>query len=435
MLAMALSCAPDVLIVDEPTSGQDMLTRATLLAFLDRVRRHSGTSLLLISHDLAAVARLADRVAVLYAGKLAEVGPARDVLQRPRHPYAWGLLNAYPNMTTARDLRGVRGSLPDPAHPPAGCRFHPRCTQAVDECRRIDPPLQPIGDRLIACHLGGLQTLLRVDRLAKTFSLNGNGFRVEAVRDASLDVLEGEVVAVIGETGSGKTTLGRLVAGMLDPESGAIAFKGKPSTASGPALKDVRKQVQLIPQDPFDTVSPRLTVAGSCASRSTCSVSGARRADGGGSRALAAVGLPDGDSFLARRPHELSGGQLQRVVSRGRDARAEADRGRRARVDARRQRTGQADQPAERHPERARHGPATDLARRRPGPQGGRSHRGHARRRDHRSGPASRVVTQPQHAYTRALLSAAPAFDWFEDAILFRADDRQAAPDTSNCIS
>ncbi len=418
MLAMALSCAPDVLIVDEPTSGQDMLTRATLLAFLDRVRRHSGTSLLLISHDLAAVARLADRVAVLYAGKLAEVGPARDVLQRPRHPYAWGLLNAYPNMTTARDLRGVRGSLPDPAHPPAGCRFHPRCTQAVDECRRIDPPLQPIGDRLIACHLGGLQTLLRVDRLAKTFSLNGNGFRVEAVRDASLDVLEGEVVAVIGETGSGKTTLGRLVAGMLDPESGAIAFKGQAlDSLSGPALKDVRKQVQLIPQDPFDTVSPRLTVAEIVREPLDVQRIGAPAERMAAVReALAAVGLPDGDSFLARRPHELSGGQLQRVVI--------------ARALVLEPKLIVADEPVSML-DGSEQAKLINLLKDIQNERGMGllliSHdvalvRKVADRivvmRDGaiiESGPASRVVTQPQHAYTRALLSAAPAFDWFED--------------------
>ena len=418
MLAMALSCAPDILIVDEPTSGQDMLTRARLLALLDRVRRETRTSLLLISHDLAAVARLADRVAVLYAGKLAEVGPARSVLQRPRHPYSWGLLNAYPNMTTARDLRGVRGTLPDPAHPPAGCRFHPRCTQAVDDCRRIDPPLQAAGDRLIACHLGGLQTLLRADRLAKSFSLNGNGFRVEAVRDASLDVLEGEVVAVIGETGSGKTTLGRMVAGLLEPEAGAITFQGQEwAGLSGGASKSARRLVQLIPQDPFDTVSPRLTVGeivrepldvqriGTPADR----MEQVRRA-------LAAVGLPDDDPFLARRPHELSGGQLQRVVI--------------ARALVLEPKLIVADEPVSML-DASEQAKLINLLKDIQNERGMGllliSHdlalvRKVADRivvmRDGEiveSGPANRIVTQPQHAYTRALLSAAPAFDWSED--------------------
>ena len=197
MLAMALSCDPELLILDEPTSGQDVLSRARLVALLRQIRQESGASLLLISHDLAAVARLVERVAVLYAGKLIEVGPTADVLARPRHPYTWGLLNAYPNMTTARDLQGIRGRLPDPANPPSGCRFHPRCTQAVERCRWEEPPLQAypspasgpllqaspspasgggarVGARLIACHLGGLQTLLRADGLRKVFSSNGH---------------------------------------------------------------------------------------------------------------------------------------------------------------------------------------------------------------------------------------------------------------------
>ncbi len=135
MLAMALSCDPGLLILDEPTSGQDVLSRARLIDLLRQIRQESDAGLLLISHDLVAVAELTERVAVLYAGKLIEVGATADVLARPRHPYTWGLLNAYPDMTTARDLRGIRGRLPDPVDPPAGCRFHPRCTQAVARCR------------------------------------------------------------------------------------------------------------------------------------------------------------------------------------------------------------------------------------------------------------------------------------------------------------
>ena len=129
MLAMALSCDPQLLIVDELTSGQDVLSRARLIALLNKVRRESGLSLLLITHDLAAAAQLAERVAVLYAGKLVEMGPTHAVFEEPRHPYSWGLINAYPNMTTARDLRGIRGHSPDALSPPPGCRFHPRCSR------------------------------------------------------------------------------------------------------------------------------------------------------------------------------------------------------------------------------------------------------------------------------------------------------------------
>ncbi|HEM61849.1 MAG TPA: ATP-binding cassette domain-containing protein, partial [Chloroflexi bacterium] len=258
MLAMALSCHPDILIVDEPTSGQDALSRARLIALLRELRRQTSLSLLLITHDLAAAAQLADRVAVLYAGKLLEVGTNRDVLERPRHPYTWGLLNAYPSMTTARDLRGIRGQSPDASDPPAGCRFHPRCTQAVDICRRVEPPLTEQDGRLIACHLGGLSILLQAWDLRKTFSTNGQGApgepdnaaEVEAVRQASLRVYHGEVVALVGETGSGKTTLGRLLAGLLKADGGRVVFEGQDlATMNRQSRKASRQRIQFIAQD------------------------------------------------------------------------------------------------------------------------------------------------------------------------------------------
>lgn len=319
LLAMALCCEPEILIVDEPTSGQDVLARAELIALLRRLRAERGMSLLLISHDLAAVAHLVDRVAVLYAGKLIEVGNVTDVIETPRHPYTWGLLNAYPNMTTTRDLRGIRGELPDPAHPPSGCRFHPRCTQAVEQCRQVEPPLTRVetDGRWIACHLGGLQTLVRARDLRKTFSSNGaNGSKVEAVRGVNLEVYEGEVVALIGETGSGKSTLARLIVGLEQGEGGTIVFEGQDLAAlNGEQLKRVRRRIQYIAQDPFEALSPRLTIAeivrepldiqniGTLAERD------ARVRD-----VLAAVSLPTTAEFLSRHIHELSGGQLQRVA-------------------------------------------------------------------------------------------------------------------------
>ena len=317
MLAMALACDPDVLIVDEPTSGQDVCARAEIVALLRRLRAERGMSLILISHDLAAVAQLADRVAVLYAGKLIEVGETRAVLESPRHPYTWGLLNAYPNMTTTRDLRGIRGELPDPAHPPSGCRFHPRCTQVVEQCRLVEPPLVETNGRWIACHLGGLQTLLRARDLRKTFSLNGaDAPRIEAVRGASIEVYEGEVVALIGETGSGKSTLARLIVGLEQRDDGRIELEGEEmTTLRGEALARARRRIQYIAQDPFESLSPRLTIAEIVREPldiqhiGTPGERDARVRD-----ALAAVSLPTTPEFLSRHIHELSGGQLQRVA-------------------------------------------------------------------------------------------------------------------------
>ncbi len=427
MLAMALSCEPEVLIADEPTSGQDVLSRAQLVALLQAICCEQGTSLLLISHDLAAVAQLTERVVVLYAGKLIETGDAAEILASPRHPYTWGLLNAYPTMTTARDLRAIRGSLPDPSNPPMGCRFHPRCTQAVARCRVEEPLLARStgvasgGERLIACHLGGLQALLEATALRKAFRANGQIGRrpaddgVEAVRDVDLVVWEGEVVAVVGETGSGKTTLGRLLVGQLVPDAGQVRFEAQDlfglSTA---ARKRCYRRIQFIAQDPFDAISPRLSVGKVV--REPLEVQGIGTDDERQARAreaLDAVSLPTDEGFLGRRAHTLSGGQLQRVAI--------------ARALVLDPKLLVADEPVSMldASEQAR---VINLLKDIQSARGMGlliiSHdlalvRKIADRilvmqqgRIVEAGPAGRVISAPQHAYTRALLGAAPAFDW-----------------------
>jgi peptide/nickel transport system ATP-binding protein len=413
MLAMALSCEPEVLIVDEPTSGQDVLSRARLIDLLRRVRQE--TALILISHDLAAAARVADRVAVLYAGKLAEGGAAQEVLEQPRHPYTWGLLNAYPNMTTARDLRGIRGRAPEASDPPTGCRFHPRCTQAVELCRQTDPPLVEVGGRLIACHLGGLQTLLQARDLRKAFATNDNGGAVTAVHGANLEVYEGEVVALVGETGSGKTTLGRLLVGLLEADGGHVVFEGQDlADVSGRARKALRRRIQFIAQDPFDAVSPRLTVAEIVREPlDVQKVGTAAERDQTVREALLAVGLPTEPAFLGRRAHELSGGQLQRVAI--------------ARALVLDPKLVVADEPVSML-DASEQAKVINLLKEIQNERGmGLLLVSHdlalVRKVADRilvmrqgeiveAGPANRVVTRPEHEYTRALLGAAPALNW-----------------------
>ncbi|NDJ87129.1 MAG: ABC transporter ATP-binding protein [Chloroflexi bacterium] len=426
MLAMALSCHPDVLIVDEPTSGQDMLSRRHIVTLLQKVQTEADLSILLITHDLAAVAQLAHRVAVLYAGKLAEIGTNREVLGRPRHPYTWALRNAYPDMGTARDLSGIRGHMPDPANPPAGCRFHPRCTQAVAECRLTEPALEHHDSRLVACHLGGLQTLLQARHLAKSFGANGhrthassqNGARqvVAAVKSASLEIYEGEVVALVGATGSGKTTLGKLLVGLLTPDTGTIAFQGQAiTTLAGAQLVELRRRIQFVPQDPFDSVSPRLTVQQIVREPLDIQQTGNRdERNQEVHNVLESVGLPTSEAFLARYAHELSGGQLQRVVI--------------ARALVLAPKLVIADEPVSMldASEQAKlinllkaiqnergmgllvisHDLALvrKIADRILVMQGGQII-------EH--GPAGQIVNHPQHDYTRTLLSAAPSIDWY----------------------
>lgn len=347
---------------------------------------------------------MTDRTAVLYAGKLAETGATHDVFTTPRHPYTWGLLNAYPNMTTSRDLSSIRGQMPDPTQTPTGCRFHPRCTQAVADCRHVEPPLEWHNGRQVACHLGGLQTLLAARGLRKSFSLNGSR-ALPAVRDVSLDVLHGEVVAVVGETGSGKTTLGRLLVGLLAPDGGEIAFD------------HALHQLQMIPQDPFESVNPLFSVRAIVREPLDIQRQGTRLEREAVIRStLAAVGLPTDDRFLERRPQELSGGQLQRVVI--------------ARALVLQPRLLVADEPVSMlDPSEAAR--LMNLMKSIQNERGMGmlliSHdvalvRKVADRilvmRDGaiiEQGPSGFITSTPQHSYTRSLLAAAPAFDWFSD--------------------
>jgi peptide/nickel transport system ATP-binding protein len=250
---------------------------------------------------------------VLYAGEPMEVGPTDLVMPEPAHPYSWALVNAFPVMTTTKDLRPIRGRPPDPRAVPPGCPFHPRCTQAEPVCWEQHPPLVTSRGRQVACHFGGLKTLLAATGVHKAFRSQRR--TVQALADVSFRVREGESVGLIGASGSGKSTLGRILTGQLEADAGTVELQGQAlSTSWRGAAGDMRRRVQLVMQDPFDALSPRLGVeelvrepldiakVGDAPSR--------RKAV---AEALESVGLPPSGSFLEARTHELSGGQLQRV--------------------------------------------------------------------------------------------------------------------------
>jgi peptide/nickel transport system ATP-binding protein len=319
MVAMALSCDPQLLILDEPTTGLDVLSRQSIIEMLIHLRSQRRMGLIVISHDLADIARLADRTAVFYAGHMVETGITQRLLEEPSHPYTFGLINAFPLMGRTKDLSGIRGVLPDPAHPLPGCRFHPRCTQVVKQCLVQKPLLQQPSndysdrDRLVACHLGGLQTLLSIKDISKTFR-NGSHDEIQAVRKASLYIREGEVVGLVGQSGSGKSTLARLVVGLERKEAGSVVFEGEELDVNK-MLNGVSRRVQLIFQDPFEALSSRLNVRELVQEPLDIQGIGSRqerkkRVE----QALEAVSLPATEEFLARHTHELSGGQLQRIA-------------------------------------------------------------------------------------------------------------------------
>ena len=323
LIAMALACDPDVVILDEPTAGLDPVTREAVLGLLRAIVAGRRQALLLISHDPDALTQIADRVMVMYRGWQAEVGPAGRVVTNPRHPYSLGLLNARATLGTIKDLRGIRGEPPRPTDIAVGCPFSERCTQANDLCGGDRPahvtPHGEDGQRTVACARGGVLSVLSARGLRKTYDMPSGLIgheRVAAVDDVAVEVREGEVVGLVGPTGSGKSTIAKLLVRLLDTDGGSVWFEGQDLLAAkGGDLRAMRRRVQLLFQDPYEALSPRLTVGEAVREPLDVQHIGtAAERDALVRDTLAQVRLPASGGFLGRHTHELSGGQLQRVA-------------------------------------------------------------------------------------------------------------------------
>ena len=301
LIAMALVNNPELLLLDEPTASLDPLTKQEITTLLQQSA--TGRAVILITHDIATAAELADTVAVLYGGRIIELGPARTILENPRHPYTRGLLRAYPNMTTVKDFQGIPGTM---QHNLPGCPFQPRCTQRLNSCNDSMPELAVTDGRRLACHRGGIVPVLQVTDLTKIWDEH------QAVQDLTLTLYEGETLAIVGESGSGKTTLAKTIMGLTPPTAGDIHLNGVKITERNP---DFYQQIQLVFQNPKEALSHRLTVCqlikepldiqkiGSETDRQTAV-----------KKLLTEVELPTNDAFLHKYPHQLSGGEAQRVV-------------------------------------------------------------------------------------------------------------------------
>jgi peptide/nickel transport system ATP-binding protein len=354
MIAMALACEPDLIIADEPTTALDVMVQAQILRLVDDLVASRGISLLMISHDLSVLAHGCDRLAILYAGRVVEVGPAAEVFQRARHPYAMALAAAYQTVGEPASRlrpRGLAGDPPDPQELPSGCAFHPRCAARLDGCVSLDPRLFPAGlAHAAACVRvlpdygkalaggrppgggGPVSTgaaprgpSLRADRDAPL--LRARDLQVEfpgrrgarparAVDGVDLDLWAGEIVALVGESGWGKTTLARTLLGLQRTTSGTVAYRGAPLGYRSRDLKAFRREAQLVLQDPGGSLNPRHTVYDAVAEglRIHGEVADEQQqvAD-----ALSRAGLKPPERYFLRYPHELSGGQCQRVVIAG----------------------------------------------------------------------------------------------------------------------
>jgi len=314
-IAMTLALDPRLIVLDEPTAGLDPVTRRALLEQLSRVAARRRCALVVISHDLPGASALTTRCVVLYAGEIAEIGGTAQIVESPAHPYSWALVNAYPVLSTTKDLRPIRGRPPDPRSIPAGCAYRDRCPQAAPVCADQRPALRAANGRLVSCHFGGLRTLLEATGLHRTFRGEGGAQPIRAVRGVSLSLRMGEAIGVIGASGSGKSTLARLLSGDLPANAGEVRLEGAPLSSSGRRSgRDARRRIQLIAQDPWDALSPRLRVEELVAEPLRLLGETAAARAQAVHAALDSVGLPADGAFLSAHTHQLSGGQLQRIA-------------------------------------------------------------------------------------------------------------------------
>jgi peptide/nickel transport system ATP-binding protein len=325
MIAMAVAGTPKLVVTDEPTTALDVTVQAQILELISSLRDRTGCAFVLITHDLGVAAEIADRIVVLYGGRMAEVGPTEHVLGAARHPYTAALLRSRLALDLPRDrpLATIPGEPPGPDDIPGGCPFSPRCVFARPECEQAPPPLVEHGAVADACirsneisaegeaeRLSSSPPTRSVDGHSQTSALTvrGLGYEIASrgwrskpatriLADVDLELAAGESLALVGESGSGKTTLLRLVAGLSSPTAGDVAVAG---------------DVQMVFQDPGSSLTPWLTVSEHLEDRLR-GHQGARdlRRETIG-EALEIVGLP---AAIARAlPAQLSGGQRQRVA-------------------------------------------------------------------------------------------------------------------------
>ncbi len=328
-LAMAFSCRPRVIVLDEPTTGLDVTTQAHVLDTVRDLARSHGGAALYVTHDLAVVASLADRVAVMYAGRIVETGPTKQLFDSAAHPYTRRLTAAIPRLAGSRHLVGIPGHAPAPGHRPKGCFFAPRCTYAVPECEQKLPDLQPVsGGQLVRCiRAEEVQSQPRTltqgtAEAVRDFSADDSvlvlkdvcasyGDR-QVVHDINLSLAPRECLALVGESGSGKTTLARTIAGLHRDRTGDILLRGQPlGNVARARPAEVRRTIQYVFQNPYGSLNPRRTI-GQIVWQPLAQFGD----DGDGRRrieeTLERVSLSA--SYADRYPDQLSGGERQRVA-------------------------------------------------------------------------------------------------------------------------
>ena len=363
MIAMALACEPKLLIADEPTTALDVTIQKQILELIDSLRQRLKMAVILVTHDLGVIAGRADRVAVMYAGRIVETAATDVLFSRPRHPYTEALFEALPEKAgdeeSVRRLYNIPGQPPDLTAPPPGCKFAPRCRYARESCVKAEPGLTDAGGaHLFRCYFpvgsseevhdpstpfasepphrpevapspaaaadgavdGAVDApLLTVSRLVKNFTVTAGAVlqrkvgQVSAVADVSFAVPVGSTFGLVGESGCGKTTIGRLIVGLEKPSSGSIVLGGRDlATLPHRERRRQARQVQLMFQDSYASMDPRMRVGTILREPLVIQREGDRAEQRRRiSSLLDEVGLP---AVAAERyPHEFSGGQRQRL--------------------------------------------------------------------------------------------------------------------------
>jgi oligopeptide/dipeptide ABC transporter ATP-binding protein len=366
MIAMALACEPKLLVADEPTTALDVTIQAQILDLLDDLRQRLGMAIILITHDMGVIAGRTDRVLVMYAGRIIESSTTPELFSRMRHPYSEALLASVPKLEQDSSIRlvSIPGLPPDLSEPIDECRFAPRCQYVQDDCRDQEPELAQAGEaelgHLAACfHQVGVDettksrrtdamakaaditittdelslarqqarseelarqpVLLNVSRLVKEFSVTSGAViqrkigTVKAVSDVSFAVRRGETFGLVGESGCGKTTIGRLVVALERAVSGSIVFEGDDMTQlKSSNLRRRRREMQLMFQDPYASLDPRMRVRTILKEPLVVqNIGTSEERDARVKSLMSEVGLSE--RALELYPHEFSGGQRQRI--------------------------------------------------------------------------------------------------------------------------
>lgn len=334
-ISISLVCEPPVVVLDEPTTGLDVVSQARILEELVRLCQEQGLAMVYVTHDLAVVAQISDRIAVMYAGGIVEQGPARQILGSPQHPYTQGLLRSIPDHLRPGALEPMPGLAMSVNERADGCRFAPRCTLSTSECVEGVPPLVAVGEGghdarcirpgdlgppladVVPTTTGkrerevGRAPVLEVHNLRAEH--RGKHGTVVAASDVSFAIGEGECAALVGESGSGKTTIARTIAGLHPIAGGTVKLRGEELPArAGKRSRQVRRSVQMVFQNPSDALNPRQTI-GEAISRPARLLRGLGRRESAAevSRLLDLVRLPQ--TAAVRYPVDLSGGEKQRV--------------------------------------------------------------------------------------------------------------------------